>query len=177
MFHLRANSSRVIFECRSFEITLEILRSSFHLSISSRYVVAIFTADVRHSQNSLGSYTPNIFPSLTSVSPCRSVHTYASSFVTDRICHLVIPDISDRIVRISTFSQLCLSGRKTSSVGFHLSPVRSIISKCVFSHSVGTRDSKCIIVPMVSKGIKRCFFLGTETYRHQLWTRLILHTV
>jgi hypothetical protein len=51
-------------------------------------------------------------------------------------------------------SWLCFSGCNVSSDGFHCSPVISIIGKCVFSHLVGTHDSKCITVPMVSKGIK-----------------------
>ena len=125
ILHFLASSSGVAFECRSFVITLEIFHSSFHSWTSLQYVDAMLTADIKEVQNSLELYTLDILPSSISVSPyCSSCPLLLAELICR--CCLVIPDVRDRIVRISMLSRLCRSGRRTSSVGFHTSLVMRI---------------------------------------------------
>jgi hypothetical protein len=76
------------------------------------------------------SYTLEILPSSVLVSPYCLICTLASSFI-EQICHLVVPNVRDLMVCNSMFLQLCLSGRKTSSIRFHVLPVSNNSGKCV----------------------------------------------
>lgn len=66
---------------------------------------------------------------------------------------LLLPDAKVQIDLISIASILFFPYRMTSSDGFQVSPVSKITGKCFFSQSLGTRERKCIIVPVVSKGM------------------------
>ena len=98
-------------------------------SMSSRYAVAMLTADMRRSVKSLGLYTLEICPRFISISPLVSICDPFS--LTALICLLVIPDLRECTVLISIDSRLGLPGRKTSRFGFHSSLVRSMIGRCV----------------------------------------------
>lgn len=66
---------------------------------------------------------------------------------------LVIPDVNDRIVRISASSRLPRPYPIVTSPGSQVSAVITRACKCVFSQELGTRDSKCTMVPVVSNGM------------------------
>jgi hypothetical protein len=139
IFHLRDSSSGVTLECLSLVITPCTFRLYSISSTSSRYVVAICTADTSPSRNSFSLYTQEILPSSASVSPCALLS--ACRVISDLILHILASSFVKRL------------GLKTSSDGFHSLPVNSTMGKCILSHTVGTRVSKCTTVSVVSKGI------------------------
>ena len=75
--------------------------------------------------------TPEIWPSVISVSPW-----YSMCNVIEWIICLLTPDVRDWIIRISINSLLWFLCCMTSSLGFQVSPVSKITSKCFASQSL-----------------------------------------
>jgi hypothetical protein len=122
--------------------------------MSSRYVVAILTDDINQSQNVLSLKVGKIFASSVSTSPTRTILEFASLCLIAMILCCDKPDIKDLIVFISISSQFLVRFGCNASFGSHLSGNRGKTGKCTFSQSLGTCDSKCTIVPVVSNGMK-----------------------
>ena len=78
MFHFLASSSGPTLECQSLDMMLEILR--LISSISSRYVVAIFTAPMSLLQNVLSSNVGEILPNSFLICPCLTALEFSTCF-------------------------------------------------------------------------------------------------
>ena len=129
------------------------LRSYSQPSISSRKFVAMLTVPINCLQNVLSSKTVAILVSSCYTFPKRTCLELLWSLSIALMDRLLMLDVNEWIVRISAYPWLRLPALILTVVGSHEYAVIMITGKCVVSHSVGTRDSKCITVPVVSNGM------------------------
>ena len=112
-------------------------------AISSQKVVAMLTAPINRLQNVLSLNSVAILVSSCSTCPKWICLELLWSLSIELMARLLMLDVNRQIIHIQASSWLYLPSLISTVVGSHESAVIRITGKCIVSHSVGTRDSKC----------------------------------